>query len=90
MNYSDPYRQRIPRPVIKKIIKWTWDWRQALRIGGPIIGIGIAQLLLILAIDVPKHDCRTPFVRMVLALILFLIPACFGIRRKIIDKTILE
>jgi hypothetical protein len=90
MKYSDPYRERIPKSITVKVKKWGWDFNKAFRIGGLVSSIGIGQLLLILILDLPRHDYRAPFVRLGLALFSFAIFASSGIVIKTITKTILE
>jgi len=90
MNYSSPYRQQASRQLHRFKKKLSWDFKQALGIGGTFAGFGMAQLLLILIIDLPKHDCRVPFVRMALALFFFTLFALCGICRKVIKEYYLE
>lgn len=86
MNYSDPYRERIPKQHLRYKKRWCWEWKKALGIGGIFAGFGFSQLLLIMILDLPRHDYRVPFVRMALALFFFTIFALCGIGRKVIEE----
>jgi hypothetical protein len=86
MNYSNPYRLPYPKQFLKYKKRWVWEFKRALEIGGIFVTVGICQLLLILMIDLPRHDYRVPFVRMALALLLFIFSALCGIDRKVIKE----